>query len=519
MNLFKNLIVLNFFIFLFSVIYAQQDSINPNGFNTFYYPNGFKSSEGNLKNGKPNGYWITYYVNGIKKSEGNRKNYMLDSIWNFYAENGDTTETIYYAKNKKNGFYQKYYSKFDSSKINRLKSKELYLNDKKQGFSFYYFPNGNLKLKAEYKDNYKHGKAFEYNANGKLLAIDEYRYNNLVSRQAVNRIDRNGNKSGKWVDIYDNGKVKTEINFQNGMPDGNFKEYSPSGKVLKIEKFVKGKVVSSIKKPTYDTLAIKNLKQKKEFYTNGKLKSLKTFQDSNLFGIQLYYDISGKIINAEIYNYLGIKQSQGIVDTLSNKQGKWTFFNDFGNIISEGNFVNNKKNGDWIFYYDDGKIFEKGKYENGYPEGVWTWFYSNGQILRLENYYFGKKSGITYEISRQGDTILKGKYSEGVKDGKWFFQIGDEFTSGEYYFGQKIDIWETYYYPEMRLKCKTNYVDSKKSGNHKCYYFNKEMKEIGIYSNGLKSGKWTYYKLDGNIDYTAEYSRGELIKVNDLQIK
>ncbi|MEA3452476.1 MAG: hypothetical protein U9Q83_11335, partial [Bacteroidota bacterium] len=373
MNIIKKFFIINIFMFSFLSIYAQQDTINPNGFNVFYYPNGFKSSEGNLKNGKPNGYWTTFYINGIKKSEGNRKNFMLDSVWVFYAENGDTTETIYYAENKKNGFSKKYYSKFDSSKTNHLKSKELYLNDKKQGFSFYFFPNGNLKLKSDYNDNYKHGKAFEYNANGKLIAIDEYRYNNLVSRQAVNRINRNGKKSGKWVDIYDNGKVKTEINFQNGMPDGNFKEYSPSGKVLKIEKFIKGKVVSTINKPTYDTLAVKNLTQKKEFYSNGKLKSIKTFQDSILFGLQLYFDISGKTINAEIYNYLGFLKSYGNVDTLSHKHGKWCFLNDLGNIISEGNFVDNKKNGDWTFYYDNGKIFEKGKYEDGYPEGVWTW--------------------------------------------------------------------------------------------------------------------------------------------------
>ena len=96
-----------------------------------------------MVNGKPDGYWITYYVNGKRKSEGNRKNFIVDSLWTFYAENGDTTETIYYLQGKRNGLYTKYYTRLDSG-VNSIKSKELYVNDQKQGFSFYYYPSGQL---------------------------------------------------------------------------------------------------------------------------------------------------------------------------------------------------------------------------------------------------------------------------------------------------------------------------------------------------------------------------------------
>ncbi len=519
MRVFNKILLLLFFIFCFSDIFAQQDSINPNGFNVFYYPNGFKLSEGNLKAGKPDGYWITYYVNGKKKSEGNRKNFMLDSLWIFYAENGDTTETINYLENKKNGYYTKYYTRFDSVKNNSIKSKELYLNDKRQGYSYYYYKNGKLKEKIKYKDNYKNGKGFEYDKNGKLIALDEYRYNNLVSRKAVNRTDRKGEKIGTWVDVYKDGKIKTEINFQDGMPNGNYKEYSPSGKMIKLEKFVQGKLISKNTRTKYDTLALQDLKQKKEFYSNGQLKSLKTYKDSVLFGMQLFYSKNGHIQRAEIYDELGIKTGQGKVDSLSRKQGEWTFFFDSGIKRSQGKFKDNKKTGNWIYYYENGKVFETGTYEDGYPVGQWTWYYPSEKILRVEHYVLGDKSGITYELSEQGDTIVKGNYKEGAKHGKWFYKIGDEYSTGKYYFGQKIDTWKVYYYPEMRLKCKTEYVDGKKDGRHRCYYLNKKLKEIGAYSNGKKSGKWTYYKPDGNIDYTAEYLRGVIQKVNDIPIK
>ena len=43
-------------------LYSQ--SINPNGYNYFYYPNGKISSEGNMIEGKADGYWKNYYEDG-----------------------------------------------------------------------------------------------------------------------------------------------------------------------------------------------------------------------------------------------------------------------------------------------------------------------------------------------------------------------------------------------------------------------------------------------------------------------
>ena len=55
-------------VFTITDIFAQE--VNPNGLNTFYYPNGKVSSQGTMLNGKPNGYWKTFYENGNIKSAG-----------------------------------------------------------------------------------------------------------------------------------------------------------------------------------------------------------------------------------------------------------------------------------------------------------------------------------------------------------------------------------------------------------------------------------------------------------------
>lgn len=505
-------------VFLTKNLYSQQDTINPNGYNVFYYPNGFKLSEGNMVNGKPDGYWTTYYVNGQKKSEGNRKNFLLDSLWIFYAENGDTTETIYYVQGKKNGFHKKYYTRLDSG-INTVKSKELYVNDKRQGFSYYYYTNGKIHYKIEYEDNYKHGKGYEYNRSGRLIAIEEYRYNNLVSRRAVNRYDKDGEKTGAWVEVFDNGNIKSEINFVDNIPNGTYKEFSPTGKIIKVEKYQKGKKVSEIKDPTpHDTLELQELRVEKDFYPNGQLMYEKTYRDSIPYGTHIFYKKNGDIKKAKIYNQFGLKTGEGIIDTNLNKIGKWTFYHNNGKKYSTGSFKDNKKTGEWIYYYKNGNIRQKGNFLNGLPEDIWAWYYQNGNLLRKEKYFDGYLSGLAFELSLKGDTIMKGKYSDNYKHGKWFYQIGDEYKTGEYYYGNKTKEWVTYYFPEMKLKNKINYINGKKNGDFTAYYLSKRLKVKGQYENNKKNGKWIFYKKDGHIEYTAEYINGELYKVNGLKI-
>ena len=111
--------------------------------------------------------------------------------------------------------------------------------------------------------------------------------------------------------------------------------------------------------------------------------------------------------------------------------------------------------------------------------------------------------GLAYELSIEGDTIVKGKYSDGMPHGKWFFKIGDEYEIGELYYGAKTGEWLTYFYPEMKIKCKTEYIDGKKSGKHKCYYLNKKYREIGEYSNNNKTGKCVITSY--SIHYTKLY--------------
>ena len=106
----------------------------------FYYPNGQVSSEGTMRGDKPDGYWKTYYVTGVIKSEGKRTNYLLDSTWNFYNQTGELVQRISYSIGEKSGFSISYrYDNPNNPGQPTMVSKELYVNGKKEGNSFYYY--------------------------------------------------------------------------------------------------------------------------------------------------------------------------------------------------------------------------------------------------------------------------------------------------------------------------------------------------------------------------------------------
>src|SRR5688572_6538048 len=112
MDMFKKLNLLAFMLLLMNVSFVfsqkKEQVVNENGFNTFYYDNGIKSSEGYMKQGRPDGYWKTFYENGNLKSEGNRKSFELDSIWKFYNEDGKLATIFNYESGRKNGYKETY---------------------------------------------------------------------------------------------------------------------------------------------------------------------------------------------------------------------------------------------------------------------------------------------------------------------------------------------------------------------------------------------------------------------------
>ena len=157
-------------VFLLSLLAEAQQEVNPNGFNTFYYENGQVSSEGNMRDGKPDGYWKTYYKNGMLKSEGNRKDFELDSIWTFYSDSGKVAVQITYLEGRKNGIRRTFHE-------NEI-VEENFVDDVKQGYANYYYPNGTLWKEINFIDGLEEGIGREYaRSDGRVIKLMYYTSN------------------------------------------------------------------------------------------------------------------------------------------------------------------------------------------------------------------------------------------------------------------------------------------------------------------------------------------------------
>lgn len=69
-------------------------------------------------------------------------------------------------------------------------------------------------------------------------------------------------------------------------------------------------------------------------------------------------------------------------------------------------------------------------------------------------------------------------------------------------------LWE-YYWPNMQLKFRANYIDGKEHGEVTCWWENGVVAQTGRRECGTCKGIWTDYKPDGTKSLETEYEDGD----------
>ncbi|HYW96311.1 MAG TPA: hypothetical protein VE870_12035 [Bacteroidales bacterium] len=482
-----------------------------NGYAKFYYPNGQVSSEGTMKDGKPDGFWKTYYVSGIIKSEGLRRNYELDSTWTFYNQSGEVVQRINYKYGKKNGYSFSY--GYANSLTPVVQSKELYVNDKKEGRSYYYFDNGALKEEVMYTNGKREGPAREYDKEGDVITLLEYHNNYLINRERINREDSKGLKQGDWKVFYNDGRIYKEMNYIDNQLDGLYKEYGPKGNLVLVLRYDKGKIVEDNK----DDILQEELNVKRKFDDKGNLIFAGSYRDSVPVGIHRYYDAEGHVINAKIFDQQGDVVSEGIVDETGSREGAWKNFYLTGEVRAIGRYVKNQRNGEWTFFYKDGKKEQEGSYLRGLPDGIWMWYYSDGDTLRRESYFNGREDGEMVEYDSTGNVISKGNYINGEKEGDWIHFVNDHKEVGNYQTGLRTGDWK-YYYGDGTLEFEGEFNQGLADGKQKFYFPDGNIKEERYYERGLRERNWKKYDEAGNLIMTITYKSNVEYRINGQKI-
>lgn len=95
---------------------------------------------------KTNGYKTYYYISGNKSSEGNILNKKPDGAWSYWIENGQLTKSVTFKEGMKDGPYKSWYENGNKNAEGK------YVNDQRDGDWIFYNEDGSLMGNYKYHD-------------------------------------------------------------------------------------------------------------------------------------------------------------------------------------------------------------------------------------------------------------------------------------------------------------------------------------------------------------------------------
>lgn len=179
----------------------------------------------------------------------------------------------------------------------------------------------------------------------------------LISCSDINK-DRDVVKS-----YYDNGNLKSELRYKDGMLNGECAWYYSNGSIRM--------------KSHYDMNVLSG--ETIMWYENGNIQSRYFAKNNEYDSVFESYNVNGKLVKKEFY-----------------KEGV--------------------KHGPISQWYDDGNVFVIGQYEDGMFDGLWKIYYENGSLGSEAEYDNGAGTQIGYSPDGTKMTLIH--YKDNVKDGE-----------------------------------------------------------------------------------------------------
>jgi antitoxin component YwqK of YwqJK toxin-antitoxin module len=230
----------------------------------------------------------------------------------------------YHINGKKEGKYTKYRKKNPEKKISEeLILEEEYINDELIDRKNYL--NNILTVHERLINNKMLSTAYKL-SNQNIIKIKEYEYD-----------FESGNLDGIYTKYYDNGNIKTEVNYINSKKNGIYREYDETGQLLTEITYINDKINGECKS-YYDTnkiLSICNYKndflngQNIKYYQNGNIEYKCNYINGCLDGVYEYYYINNKLKFICNYKYDEKTKIQ------KNLHGEYIQFDENGNICKK----------------------------------------------------------------------------------------------------------------------------------------------------------------------------------------
>lgn len=275
-----------------------------------------------------------------------------------------------------------------------------------------------------------------------------------------------------------------------------------------------------------------NHQEKELFYPDGKIM-YRGGVKKNDFGHDIYdgkgtiFDQEGEVLfEGEFVNHM--KQGNGIMYLK-------------GQIIYQGEFIQNKKQGTGILY-KDGKVYYEGHFRNDLMDGYGILYYEEDVIAPFKD--------CREQYPHLNRPLFEGDFVHGMKKGKGiqyypsgFLQYEGDFMwnhmqgAGKLYYvpeaptemelqsGVTALHFEGYFFEDMKhgkgkvfsrqgvLEAEGHFKEDVMTGKGTLYYSNGQASYNGDLVNGLKHGRGDYYNEEGKIIYSGEFINGERLRI------
>lgn len=221
-------------------------------------------------------------------------------------------------------------------------------------------------------------------------------------------------------------------------------------------------------------------------------------------------------------------------DAKGLRQGRW--IEKAGEMIFDGNYVNNQKDGMWLVHFaENGLLAKIENFKLGLKEGIFIDLSKQGYLVSEQyfkkdipdgpsrrygqggfqtsenNYAAGKYHGMQstwYENSKKKSE--ESNYNNGIKDGpsRWFNAEGNLIAEYNYVQGM-LQGEQKSFYPGNKLRTLDFYKDNINDGASIEYFENGKVKISGQYKSGEKDGKWIEFDENGAVVRTTTFAGGK----------
>ncbi len=352
------------------------------------YQEGMRQGEGRLYDEEGEVIALNVYKNNflVYKERINRRDVrgMRQGVWRQYYANGKVMLESNYKDDKLHGYVKTYNERGKMTQQVRYKMGELVRKKDEQGPQVVkkesFFSNGNVKTSGGFLNKKPVGVHREFNEEGKVVAAKTYTDGGVL--KAEGKVLKSGRRSGKWKNLYPDGKVKSQGKYRKGRKQGAWKFYFPNGVVEQHGNYLNGK---------YDG-------EWKWYYPSGELWREEEYFDGKREGNFVEYSKEGKVISQGKY-------VQG------EREGVWKLA--VGDHSEAGEYVVGLRNGEWKFYFADGTLKFEGRFVDGAPTGKQKHFFPDGKLKEIRQYVAGLETGTWKKFDELGNITFEITYKSG----------------------------------------------------------------------------------------------------------